>query len=80
MKDKKLCFLLIAQTQAIIRDIHQGRTIAAQVVAEACMIPEEGLSENIEVVAGQAIDYVNYSYGEGEKPVWVDDSWTSGDW
>ena len=62
-------FLLVLQTACIVYDVQLGRQIAAQVVDEGIKLrPSELIVDDL---GRAAMQYANYSYGQGERPNWL---------
>ena len=80
LTSKKLTMMLVAQSEAIPRDVKERRGLAWQVVAEVTMIPDDALPDDVARVAQMASDYVNYAYGNEPRPEWVRSEWFSEDW
>jgi hypothetical protein len=62
-------FLLVLQTECIVKDLQLGRQIAGQVVDEGIKLrPSELIVDDL---GRAALQYANYSYGHGDRPDWL---------
>lgn len=77
MKDSRLVMLMVVQTRALEIDRWLRRSIAAEVVGFAGIIPEAEVPDGITEATDWAIKYTEWQYGRAEQPAWFKDEWFS---
>lgn len=71
---KKWFFLLLVQTECLIREMTSERGIATATVYCAAHIPDDKLPDDdrsSETLLTAAHQYVRWQYGQGPKPDWL---------